>query len=308
MLLSRDGSFVDFRPDQATDYRKTSVDFRPYPIGTMSSRLQSELGSAYEVHATRHFIVACPRGERDRWAERFEEMYRSFVAYFSVRGFSLREPEFPLVAIVWKRKEDFQRYAVKDGSPLKGDVLGYYSLASNRVTLYDVGNGKATTNDWQQNAATVLHEAAHQTAFNTGIHNRLAPPPRWVAEGLGTMFEARGVWNSRTYTNQSDRINRERLAQFRAYVKTRRKSDSLPQLIASNRIFDTDSAAAYSECWALTFYLVETQPRLYAKYLARTATAAATNSVQRTKDFTDVFGTDFRMLDARFLRFIDGLK
>ncbi len=89
------------------------------------------------------------------------------------------------------------------------------------------------------------------------------------------------------------------------------KSDSLVQLISSDRFFDSDVSAGYSEAWTLTFFLVETMPREYGKYLAKTGSRPAfTNysSAARVKDFTDVFGTDFRMLDARFLRFVDALK
>jgi hypothetical protein len=82
-------------------------------------------------------------------------------------------------------------------------------------------------------------------------------------------------------------------------------------LIASDRVFDRDVAAAYGEAWMLTFYLVETLPREYAQYLARTANRPAFTeytSAARMADFTAVFGSDFRMLDARFLRFVDSLR
>jgi hypothetical protein len=310
-LLGRDGRLWDFAPNEAQDYRKTASEFRPYTANMLRARLESELGRAYEVSGTGHFLVAYPRGQKEQWAERFEEMYRSFIAYFSVRGFRLQQPPFPLVAIVWSSKEDFQRYTMRDGLKPTSDLLGYYSLDTNRVTLFDVGDGRANSADWQRNYSTVIHEAAHQTAFNTGIHNRFAPPPRWVAEGLGTLFEARGVNNSRAYTNQSDRINRERLEQFRQYRASRRKPDSLMQLIASDRAFDRDAMAAYGEAWMLTFYLVETLPREYAQYLARTANRPAFTeytAAARLADFTAVFGSDFRMIEARFSRFVDSLR
>jgi len=311
LLLGRDGRLWEFAPSEAQDYRKTAADFRPLTASVLRGQLENELGRAYEVSGTGHFLVAHPRGQKDHWAQRFEEMYRSFAAYFSVRGFQLQQPPFPLIAIVWKSKEDFQRYTARDGLKPTNDLLGYYSINTNRVTLFDVGDGRSNSADWQRNLSTVIHEAAHQTAFNTGIHNRFCPPPRWVAEGLGTLFEARGVNNSRAYTSQSDRINRERFEQFKQYRATRRKSDSLMQLIASDRVFDRDGAAAYSEAWTLTFFLVETQPREYARYLARTGSRPAFTeypSAARLSDFTGVFGSDFRMLDARFLRFVDSLK
>jgi hypothetical protein len=311
ILLGRDGRLLHFAPSEASNYRETASDFRPYPANMLRGELEAELGRAYEVSGTGHFLVAHPRGEKDYWAERFEEMYRSFVAYFSVRGFNLQQPPFPLVAVVWKNKEDFQRYAARDGQKPKEGLVGYYSNTTNRVSLYDTGNRQSNPAEWQHNLATVTHEAAHQTAFNTGIHNRFSPPPLWVAEGLGTLFEARGVNNSRAYTSQNDRINRERFEDFKRYRANGRNVDSLMQLVSSDRAFERDAGAAYAEAWMFTFFLIETQPREYAKYLARTANLPAFTdypSAARLSDFTAAFGGDFRMLDARFLRFVDSLK
>ena len=122
------------------------------------------------------------------------------------------------------------------------------------------GRGPTGSRAWQQNEATVIHEATHQMAFNTGVHNRFATTPLWVAEGLGTMFEARGVWNWRDYPDQGDRINRERLAQFRQWRSIGRKPGDFVNLLGSDRQFQSNPAAAYAEAWAWVFFLTETYP------------------------------------------------
>src|SRR5690606_892049 len=115
----------------------------------------------------------------------------------------------------------------------------------------------------------IVHEATHQTAFNTALHRRFAQTPTWVIEGLGTLFEPRGVWNSRDYPEQEDRINRERLDYFKAYRKSGRQPLSLMNLVADDRLFQTNPLAAYAEAWALTFYLTEKMPQKYGEYLAK---------------------------------------
>jgi hypothetical protein len=190
-------------------------------------------------------------------------------------------------------------------------VLGYYSLTSNRIVLYDVGGGRADARAWQWSAATIIHEATHQTAFNTGVHSRYAAPPVWVAEGLATMFEAPGVYDSRSFAKRSDRVNQGRLGQFNQLVAPRHKAEMLQEIVAGDAPFRRNAAAAYAEAWALTFFLVETDSRRYADYLARTAKRPAFTAYtagERTSDFTAEFGDDWRMLEARFLRFIQGLK
>jgi hypothetical protein len=308
-LLERNGAVTEFAPSEAQNYHKSSEGFLPYPQSMLRGMLEREFGPQFEVTGTGHFLVVHPKGQ-SQWAQRFEDMYRSCVMYFSVRGFKLTDPQFPLVAIVFANKDDFQRYAAKDTVPAGAGLLGYYSPYTNRVALFDIGDGRANSAQWQQNFSTVLHEASHQTAFNTGIHSRWSPPPRWVAEGLGTMFEARGVADSRTYTSQQDRINRSRLNDFKA-ILPKHKPEALTDMISSDRQFESDPINAYALAWAFTFFLVEQTPRDYARYLEKTASRPAFTpytSAQRLKDFTDVFGENFALLDAHFLRFIGDLK
>jgi hypothetical protein len=194
---------------------------------------------------------------------------------------------------------------------LPSGVIGYYSSQSNRIALYDMAEGTHSHSAWQQNAATVVHEATHQTAFNTGIHRRFAVTPTWIAEGLGTLFEARGVWDSSQFPRLEDRVNRERLANFREYLKAGRPPQGFLLLVADDRQFQANPMAAYAEAWALTFYLVEKEPRKYAQLLAKTAALEPFGTyppAQRVADFRAIFGDNPGLFDANFLRFIETLK
>jgi hypothetical protein len=311
VLLGRDGRLWDFSPEEAKDYRQTSNRFRPYGTSELRGMLLDELGRDYEVTGTTHYLVAHPRGMRDRWAGRFEELYRSFVHYFSVRGFDLEEPRFPLLGIVCRDQEEFQRHATRQGLGDPRGVLGYYSPKTNRILLYDVGGGSADSEAWEVNATTIIHEAAHQAAFNTGVHNRHTDTPVWIAEGLATMFEARGVYRSSTFARPSDRVNRDRFEYFLENVLPRHSSHHLHDLIASDRSFGHRPAAAYATAWALTFYLTETQPDRYEAYLARSVDRPAFqpySPAERVADFTAVFGDDWAMLDAQLGRFLRRVK
>jgi hypothetical protein len=56
---------------------------------------------------------------------------------------------------------------------------------------------------------------------------------------------------------------------------------------------------------------METSPRKYAEYLAKTAARpsfAVYSAPERLSDFTSVFGSDLTMLDARMQRFLSGIK
>ncbi len=309
-LLARDGQLTEFATQDASNYLRLPGSFRSYSQAEIRGQLLREFGQGFEVSGVGHYLVVHPAGKRDQWAPRFEELYRSFIHYFSARGWQLSEPRFPLIAVIYPREIDFMQQAVREGAPHSPGILGYYSPLTNRILMFDA----STTDrgwDWTTNASTIIHEAAHQTAFNTGVHDRFADAPRWVVEGLGTMFEARGVWQSRSYPQQADRINRGRFNAWLAYSKGRRPSDAIARLVSSDRMFGADIDGAYAEAWALSFFLIESMPKKYIEYLGKTAARpdfAEYPAPKRLQDFTDVFGSDLAMLNARMQRFFAGLK
>lgn len=310
VLLARDGRLWQFAPEEATDYRKTADAFRGYSAAQLRATLMQELGREFEVTGTTHYLVAHPSSAPDIWADRFEDLYRRFVHYFSVRGFSLTEPPFPLIAIVCRNQREFARHAPHRGPLASAGILGFYSVESNRIVLYDVRQEGRGAGSEEQNFATVIHEATHQMAFNTGIHRRTAPPPVWVAEGLATVFEGVVAGGAGANGPRQSRVNRARLGDFRKRFGTS-SSSMLADIVAQDGAFQTSPAAAYAMAWALTFYLIETQPSRYWQYLALTAARSPLEpypAAQRTADFVASFGSDWSMLDARLRRFLDELS
>jgi hypothetical protein len=308
-LLGRDGQLYQFNPKLAKEAQKTSPRYVPYSPDEMKKLLQHEFDNRFEISMTRHYVVVCPRGQRNDWTDRFEDLYNRFGHYFRVRGFSLQEPTCPLVAIVFRDEAEYFRHAAASGTPMRPGTLGHYDPISNRVFLFDVTAGSKKA-DWSENAETIIHEATHQTAYNVGVHRRFTAAPRWMVEGLATMFEAHGVWNARYDHTQSDRVNRVRLNGWHKYL-THRQPGSLATLLTSDQPFQSDVDGAYAEAWALSFYLCETQPRLYSAYLAKTAERplfADYQPAERMADFQSIFGTDMKMFDAKFLRFMQEVK
>lgn len=158
---------------------------------------------------------------------------------------------------------------------------------------------------------TLVHEAVHQAAFNCGLHPRLGPTPRWVVEGLATVFEAPGIRNSSSNMGEKSRINPERLIWFNNYVQTRRKEKSLDAFLSTDKPFETNALDAYAEAWALSFYLIEKRPRDYAKLLSRMAARSPVEkftTTERIGDFHETITRDILLLESDLLRFIKNLK
>jgi hypothetical protein len=308
-FLARDGQLQEFGSTEISSYSKLNAAFRSYSQAEIRGLLLREFPQ-FEISGVGHYLVVHPAGKRDQWAPRFEELFRSFMQYFAARGWQLSEPRFPLVAVVYPRQVDFWQAAAREGYEANPGLLGYYSPVSNRIVMFDATASSAGW-DWGTNGNTIIHEAAHQMAFNTGVHQRFGTSPRWLVEGLGTMFEARGVWQSRTYQSQSDRINRGRLTTWQSLSKSRKASETIAQIVSSDRPFASDAEAAYGEAWALSFFLSETSPKKYFELLTKSANRPAFtdySSAKRLEDFTSIFGSDFNMLDARLQRFFAGLK
>lgn len=309
-LLGRDGALYQFPPKDGSNPKQTEG-FKPYGISDFRTQLFREFGNKFDVTGTGHFLVVHPSGERDQWAERFESVYRAFNQYFTARGYSVRQPQFPLVAVVFPKREDFARHAKSQGLHASAQLLGFYAQTTNRIIMYDAAATSRDPNLWSQNADTVIHEVTHQVAFNCGVHARFADTPRWAVEGLGTLFEAPGVWNAHANPALAQRINRGRLRDFKEYLTARRRPGQIAEMIQSDRAFDTKPLDAYAEAWALTFYLSETKPREYARYMQKLAALqpfVAYPGPQRLKDFTDTFGPNLSLLEASYLTYLRDLK
>ena len=336
-LLGQDGQIRKSPLTQQTHVRKLGT-FQPWNSTIVREQVRRELGKGFEVASTRHYIVLAKDASRAKaYAEWFEDVYKTFHLYFSVRGVPTGEPEFPLVAIVFPDQAAFAKYAKQEKVQVTPQLHGYYLTTSNRVALFEKGSQQTTTllksgpldtavatpfanvGVWaginpksdQELYDTIVHEGTHQVAFNTGLHSRLGSDPKWLVEGLATVFEAPGIRNSGAQYGVSTRINRERFQWFGNYMKNRRPANSLADFISSDEGFGKDTLDAYSQAWALSFFLIETRPQKYSQYLAKVAKRDPLKEYDaddRLADFQAIFGKDTRLLEAELLRFIARLK
>lgn len=332
-LLGRDGRLHQLPISSVKKFQTISQTFRGLPAVQLRRQLQKEFGREYEVAGSTHYLVVAPKGQAKKYAAVFEDVYRTFHANFSARRFALEKPKFPLVAIVFADRKQFLEYSQSDGLKNASRILGYYHRRTNRVALFDTSRRKPRARKLGDVAAknsqdsyarlsrmsgvratmfdTIVHEATHQAAFNTGLHARLGWTPTWIVEGLATVFEAPGLRNRSAKKGARSRINRERFLWFGNYVKSRRKSKSLESFIADDELFRSAALDAYAQSWALSFYLIENRSSEYARYLQK---IAARNPLmrytprQRVADFKQFFGNDLVRLETDFLRWIARLR
>lgn len=347
-LMERNGALRTLNVDKINRFRKLADSFAPMSSADLRDQLRRELGSGFEIIGTGHYLVAGPPEFVRSYAEVFEDQYRAVYTYFSVRGLEVRAPEFPLVAIVFPDPQSFSKYAAKEKLIAGPGLRGYYMQGSNRVALFHESPTKTTSlpprvhrlgltntailpasdppgflsEELFQNGAwgntdgdlevTMIHEATHQVAFNIGIHSRVGNiNPRWVVEGLATTFEAPGMRSSSLANTPGAKLNPLRFAGFREFVKERRKAKSLEAFVKSDLVFGENLLDGYAQGWALSYFLIETRPREYAKFIKLIAARPPLETYedeQRLADFKSAFGSDLVLLEAKFLRFIAEAK
>lgn len=300
----RDGRLKQLELAKVSEFKERKEAFSPQSITELKQDLQTEFGKNFEVRSAGHYVVVARPGSAEAYAGLFDRIYREFIRLFRARGLTIIDSEFPLIAVVFPDQLSFLKYCAAEQTPVQAGVVGFYLPSSNRVALFERGDHTDVDH-------TVIHEAIHQVAFNTGIHSRIASQPKWVVEGLATMCEADGIRSRLGTTSPADRINRERFLWFREYAKTRRVGESLTQFVSEDQMFTSSPLDAYSEAWALSFFLLETRPADYSRYVSRLSERdpfPPYDSAARLADFKKVFGPNLAELEAMYLRFIKRIE
>ncbi len=299
--------------------------FAPYDAKSLAARVLAELPRGFAYLSTTHYVI-CYNTSREyaQWCgSLFEALYKAFATFWKNQGFKLSEPEFPLVAVVFADQRSYSAYAAPELGATAASIIGYYSLRSNRMTTYDLTGTEALSKfrkrrgsmaaeisqilahpEGERTAATIVHEATHQIAFNCGLHIRFSDVPRWFSEGIAMYFETLDLRHSRGGIGN---VNRVRLAGFHDYLR-QRPADSLKTLLTDDRRFSDveKSPDAYAEAWTLTYFLIRQHSQQYVDYLKTLCDKRVMiwdTPEKRLQEFTQAFG-DLKKLDTEFVRYV----
>ena len=345
-LMERDGRLRNINLSEVTSFKKLGNVFRPYTANELKTRLLKEFGKTYQVEASGYHAVVAPTGKEKACAKIVEMTSASFVSYFGRRNIKLDRLEAPMVTVVFPTQKEFLEYCEREGVKKVNGLRGYYSPSTNRVALFLEQPAKPakafygdltlseshftreadrkvlqpfsrltpygapqTANTFQD---TLSHETTHQMGFNCGLHSRLGDDPTWIIEGMAMLFEGDANRDdARQRTTVSQRMNRERFTWFMEYQRSHRPKKALEEFLTSEALFQSNTLDAYSEAWALTFFLAETRSSNLSSYLKKLANRidmGEYSAMKRLNDFKAVFGKDINHLEVQYLRFINGLE
>jgi len=325
LLRGLDGVLWMIQPEEIDDRLKNDEPFVPYTAKQVAEKLLTELPDGFRVHQTAHYVICYNTSPvYAQWCGAlYERLYKGFFTYWSHLGFKLDEPEVPLVALVFDSQKNFASYSELQGVPV-GAIVGYYNIESNRVNMYDLtgverdgGDPRLSSTgrinqilsrpEAEPNVATIVHEATHQLAYNSGLQERYADNPFWVSEGMAVYFETPDLKSSKGWRGIGA-INRRQMLQFRKYLE-RRPEDSLVRLLTDDSLFrDRENRYnKYAEAWALNYYLFKTHKRQYAAYLRKLSekTPLIDDGAEiRLAEFQAIFGSDLKKFDAGFVKYM----
>ena len=74
--------------------------------------------------------------------------------------------------------------------------------------------------------STIVHEATHQIAFNSGLHQRLSDCPKWFSEGVAMYCETPDLKSSEGWAGIGA-VNRNRLAHSSSFFSNVGRSSRL---------------------------------------------------------------------------------
>lgn len=326
LLEQADGRLDLFQPE--TIASRASI---PPPEGMeaprdLGRRVLGELPTGFDLLITKHYVICFDTSRAyAQWAAAlFERLHDGFMNFWIRAGLDLQPPERPLIVVIFSDRQRYEEYAARDLGAATDRVVGYYNMLSNRVTTFDLTgvdalrghagpSGRPTLDlltrpEAAGLIATLIHEGTHQLAFNCGLHQRLAPVPLWVCEGLATYFEAPDLASGRGW-RAIGMVNRPRRDQF----LTLTDRGWLEPILRDDEAFRRADAAtdAYARGWALTAYLIKTKKPAFTAYLgglAKKHPCATDSAQQRIEEFTAAFGPPDAALEQAVAAFVARLR
>ena len=293
----------------------------------LGRRILGELPPGFDLHITKHYLICfdTQRAYAQWCGALFERLYEGFRNYWDKADFALTEPRRPLIVVIFSDRQRYAALAQNDLGAATDRVVGYYNLMNNRITTFDLTGSDMLKQKPASSAgragldilaspeasglvATLVHEATHQLAFNCGMHQRLAPVPLWLSEGIATYFETPDLGSERGWRGIGI-VNKPRRERFLA----RYRPGSLESIVLADEPFRhaEDAIDAYARAWALTYFLVQTRKAAFVSYLktiGKKQPLEDDSPAQRLHEFTQAFGVTPAAIEEPVMKFVVRLR
>lgn len=296
----------------------------PYTDEELAKELLSGLGPEFTVTETEHYLILANSSEdyAEFCGKMLEKVSTEFQKFLAGLGVDVKLPERRLPVLIFAAVADFEAYAGQLHPEISfADTPGFYTVRDNLVLLQDLTRDRSLRTtaairrslaDQPLQVATIIHEAVHQLAFNTGVQVRMADNPVWFAEGFSLCFEQPSLRTPLLWM-RPNLVNARHHAEFLRISEDSALPIPLADLIRKDALFQQSgtAAAAYAESWALVTWLVRERPEQLGKWIERLRQQKPLEPVtaaERSALFVDVFGVPPGELEIQITKDVRRLR
>ncbi|MEX2027299.1 MAG: DUF1570 domain-containing protein, partial [Pirellulaceae bacterium] len=307
VVMLPDGQLV---PRKRDEFTLTDRKFAPISRGALATRLDAEFKD-FKVRHSKHYVYVCKSSDKF-WigtTSILETMLDGVMAQAKGFGIQVREPELPLVVVLFANKAEFQKYR-----KVPDDVTAYYHPLSNRVFLYEpVELGELSRElALSQAISTVAHEGAHQILHNIGVQQRLSAWPMWISEGLAEYYAPTTFGKNLAWKGPGR--NDLRMFELQRYLKNREKVPADGGMIELTVTTPVLSSTGYASAWAITHFLIKTEKDQFRQYLQQVSRLGPLEGpvggngsppvLENLELFQSHFGKDMPALETRLVAYL----
>ncbi len=306
LLEERNGRLHQIPARQILSREDARERFVPLTSAELAEDLLRQVPAGFEITETEHYVICANSATEyvEFSAKLLELVFDQYFRFMAEQKIVVTQPDRRLPIVIFASTSDFQSFAAKQHPEISfEDTPGYYSVTDNQTLLLDLTGDRSmrtaaairrrlAENPLQ--VATVVHEAVHQLAFNSGLQVRMADNPLWISEGLAMYFETTSSRSSLLW-NRPGLVNPRHQPAFLKLLEANQIAGGMNSLIESDSAFQNEAemSAAYAKAWALTHYILREEKTGMQKYLlslSQRKPMVGLTAEQRTHEFQDAFG------------------
>lgn len=290
----------------------------------MADFLRQQMGASFRVVQTEHYLLcsAATPLYTEYCGKLLERVHDQFYQFFADRGLTLQPLRGRLPVIMLAGKDALQQFASQQHPETDfSETPGYYSLRHNQMLI---GGAVASRpfrratdvaremREHVREVETIVHEAVHQLAYNSGLQVRYADNPMWLSEGLAVYFESTSGRSSLGWSRPGE-VSRLHLPTLKPARPLNRMPYALSELAVSPQGFAQQDlmAASYAESWAIVHYLAvrrkEALIRLLQAY-QQAAPGISLGAQRHTQLLEDALGEPLAEGEDSVLRYVRRLR
>ncbi|HAD57793.1 MAG TPA: hypothetical protein DCG12_00925 [Planctomycetaceae bacterium] len=299
----------------------TTDTFRHLDRKQMAAQLLRKTGNGFRIEFGDNHIVCSDASElfTQYCVRLLNKTTAEYSRFFADSETPPRIMPDNMSVILFRTQSEFQAYAQKQHPDTDfSDVPGYYSVRDNQMLIAaaagdrdyrGAGDVLRKLKSRLRLVETVVHEAVHQLAFNSGLQTRYADTPVWLSEGLAVYFE-RASGTGQTLWIRPGGVSRIHLRGFKAAAASDHLAVPLADLFSSDNAFGTNPAAAYAESWAVIYFLARRDRAALDRLLKSMPTTPMGKLApqQRLKLIQDATGRSIEDLEKEVLRYMKTVR